>query len=187
MKSIVEESAVHSSGCQTEGRRTVAEATVVPRRDRPRLEVLTVSRHWTSADELSEQLDSLDPRCGSSATTRGRACVVSVPRESRGLTCLLMGRRLTSPILERGFEKTPGGRLRVSGDFFRGAVRNDAPAAGAALRAQVDQMVRAADHVQVVFDHDNRVALVDQPVQDVQELTGVLEVQAGRGLIEEVK
>src|SRR5208282_1734476 len=44
-----------------------------------------------------------------------------------------------------------------------------------------------ADHVQIVFDDDDRVAQVGQPVQHVEQLLHVVEVQAGGGLVEKVK
>ena len=37
-----------------------------------------------------------------------------------------------------------------------------------------------------MLDHDHRVALIDQPVQHGEELLDVVEVQAGRGLVEQV-
>ena len=47
-------------------------------------------------------------------------------------------------------------------------------------------MVRASNDIQVVLDDHDRVALVDQLVEHVEQLARVLEVQAGRRLIEDV-
>jgi hypothetical protein len=54
-----------------------------------------------------------------------------------------------------------------------------------AFRAEVDQPVRCADHVEVVLDHDDRVSGRDELAERSEELGDVLEVQAGGGLVEE--
>ena len=50
-------------------------------------------------------------------------------------------------------------------DLLGRAGRDDAAALVAALRAEVDEPVGALDHVEVVLDHDDRVAGVDEPVR----------------------
>ncbi len=59
-------------------------------------------------------------------------------------------------------------------------------AAGAALRPHVDDPVGGLDDVQVVLDDDHRVAGVDQPAEDPEQLADVLEVQPGGGLVQDV-
>src|SRR5690348_4086120 len=76
------------------------------------------------------------------------------------------------------------GRCR---DIF-GSARGDDPAAvRTALGTQVDDPIGRLDDIEVVLDHEHRVALVDQPVQDAQEETNILEMEARRGLIEDVE
>ena len=60
-------------------------------------------------------------------------------------------------------------------------------AARAALRTEVDDPVGGLDHVEVVLDHDDRVAVVAQPVQHGEQQLDVVEVQAGRRLVEDVE
>ena len=76
---------------------------------------------------------------------------------------------------------------RLRGDVFRSPLRHDSPAARAALGAEVDDVVGRLDDVEVVLDDDDRVALVDELVQHVEQLVRVLEVQAGRRLVEDVE
>ena len=78
-------------------------------------------------------------------------------------------------------------RLRIPGDLLWCAARDDAAAGGTALRPKIDQMVGAADDVQVVFDDDDGVALIHELVEHVEQLAGVLEVQAGGRLVEDVE
>ena len=75
----------------------------------------------------------------------------------------------------------------VGGDRLRGTGRDDLAPAGAAFGPQVDHVVRGLDHIQIVFDDHDGVALVPQPVQHPQQLFDVRVVQSGRGLIEDVK
>jgi hypothetical protein len=64
---------------------------------------------------------------------------------------------------------------------------HDLAAAIAALGADVDHPVGGLDDVEIVLDHHDRVALVDQLVQHFQQLAHVLEMQARGGLVEDVE
>ena len=79
-------------------------------------------------------------------------------------------------------------RLRFDlGDRLGRALGDDLAAAEARLGAEVDQPVGRLDDLQVVLDDDDRVAQVGQAVDDVEELADVVEVQAGRRLVEDVE
>ena len=69
----------------------------------------------------------------------------------------------------------------------RRTLRDDAAAAVAALRAQVDDPVGFGDHVEIVLDDDHRVAGIDQPVQHADQLFDVGHVQADGRLVEHVE
>ncbi len=60
------------------------------------------------------------------------------------------------------------------------------PPPDAALGTEVDDPVGRLDHVEVVLDHEHRVARVDEPLQHVEQPAHVFEVQAGGGLVEDV-
>ena len=69
-----------------------------------------------------------------------------------------------------------------------GRPRRDHLAAGlAALGAEVDDPVRLLDHVEVVLDHEHGVAAVDEPLEHLEQLLDVGEVQPGRRLVEDVQ
>ncbi len=72
------------------------------------------------------------------------------------------------------------------GDLLGRALGDDQATAGAALGAHVHEPVGGLDHVEVVLDDDDRVALVDQAGEDLQQLADVLEVQTGGRLVEDV-
>ncbi len=57
-------------------------------------------------------------------------------------------------------------------------------AAVAAFRAEVDQPVGRADHVEVVLDHDQRMAGGEQLAERLHQLRDVVEVQPGGRLVE---
>ena len=48
-------------------------------------------------------------------------------------------------------------------------------------------MVRRLDHIEVVFDNDNRIARVPQVLKDVEELMDICEVEARCRLIEDIE
>src|ERR1019366_5933401 len=74
-----------------------------------------------------------------------------------------------------------------SGQPARGPLGHDGPTAGPAVRAEVDQPVRGLEHVEVVLDHHHRIALLDQPVKNAEQLAYVGEMEAGRGLVKDVQ
>ena len=73
----------------------------------------------------------------------------------------------------------------VGGDLVRGPGAEDVPAAVAALGTQVYDPVRGADHIQIVLDHQQGVALVQQAAQGGKEGGDVVEVQPCGGLVED--
>ena len=84
-------------------------------------------------------------------------------------------------------QKTPCEGFSALCDVFRSPPRNNSATATTTLGTQVDHVVGGLNHVQVVLDDHNRVALVDKFVQHVEQLVGVLEVQAGRRFVEDVE
>ena len=71
-------------------------------------------------------------------------------------------------------------------DRFWRALGDHLAAAGAALGPHVDDPVGGLDDVEVVLDDDDRVAGVDDALQDAEQLADVFEVQAGRRLVEDI-
>ena len=70
---------------------------------------------------------------------------------------------------------------------LRRAGGDDVAALLARLGPQVDHPVGRLDHVEVVLDHHHRVAQIDQPVEHVEQLGQIVEVQAGGRLVEQVE
>jgi hypothetical protein len=83
-------------------------------------------------------------------------------------------------------QETAGVAAIGQGDLLRRALRHDQPTADAALRAHVDDPVRGLDHIEVVLDHQHRVAGVDEPAEHAEQLADVLEMEAGRRLVQDV-
>src|SRR5215207_931677 len=77
--------------------------------------------------------------------------------------------------------------LRYLRDLLRRAGGDHFAAGLAALGAEVDDPVRLLDHVEVVLDHEHGVAAVDEPLQHLEQLLDVREVESGRGLVEDVE
>ena len=66
-------------------------------------------------------------------------------------------------------------------------MRDDLAAAAAALRAQVHQPVGSFNHIKVVLDHDDRIALISEVVQHRQQLFDVMKMQPGGRFIQDVE
>ena len=64
---------------------------------------------------------------------------------------------------------------------------DDPPSACAPLGAHVDDPVGRLHDVEVVLDHDHRVAQGGEAVEDFEELADVVEMQARRRLVEDVE
>src|ERR1700754_2530346 len=78
-------------------------------------------------------------------------------------------------------------RLYCLCDRLRRSLRDDASAAVAALRAEIDDPVSGFDHIEIVFDDDNRVSVVAQSMQYREQHFDVMEVQSGGRLIEDIE
>src|SRR5688572_21504875 len=84
-------------------------------------------------------------------------------------------------------EKTPGVRRPGALDRLRRTLRHDLAALSASLGPQVDDPVGRPDDVEVVLDDDRRVALLDELVQHLEQVAGVVEVQPGRRFVQDVQ
>ena len=79
------------------------------------------------------------------------------------------------------------GQRRAAGDEVgRRALEDDAAAVVAGARAEVDDPVGVRHHGLVVLDHDDRLAGVDEPVEQAEQLLDVGEVEAAGRLVEDV-
>ena len=72
-------------------------------------------------------------------------------------------------------------------DLLGRAGRDDAAAVFAAFRPEIDDPVGGLDHVEVVLDDEQAVARLEQLPERRQQLRDVVEVQAGRRLVEDVE
>ncbi|EDT04028.1 hypothetical protein BamIOP4010DRAFT_2429 [Burkholderia ambifaria IOP40-10] len=81
-------------------------------------------------------------------------------------------------------QRDAGMRFRASLHVVGRARAQHAAAAVAAFRAEIDQPVGRADHVEVVFDHDQRMAGREQFAERLHQLRDVVEVQPGGRLVE---
>ena len=92
----------------------------------------------------------------------------------------------TAPAQHRG-QELAGVTALDPGDILGRACGHDLAAAVAALGAEVDEPVRGLDHLEIVLDHDNGIALLDQFVQHLEQFRDVVEMQSGRRLVQDVQ
>ena len=72
-------------------------------------------------------------------------------------------------------------------DLFRCSAGNHISTRVAAVRAEVDDMIRGLDDLQIVLDYDDRIALVDQCVQHIEELSHIVIVKPCCWLVEDLE
>ncbi len=78
------------------------------------------------------------------------------------------------------------GRLDLSDLLGRSGGHNRATVL-AAFRTEIDDVVGGLDHVEIVLDDQQRVAGLEQFPERGQQLRDVVEVQAGRRLVEDIE
>ena len=65
-----------------------------------------------------------------------------------------------------GAEMVPGVAGWMGGDCLRGSCHDDLSSLIPGVGAEIDHPVDLADDVEIVFDHDDRVTLVDHALED---------------------
>ena len=70
-------------------------------------------------------------------------------------------------------------------DLIRRAGGDDTSSCFAAARPHINDIVRAADHVQIMFDHDHGRSLTDQCVKYAQQCLDIKRMQADGGFVED--
>src|SRR5690606_2009195 len=109
-------------------------------------------------------------------TLNPRQCEIS----GLGAAALLQGRQV-------GCEKSASVAALGTRHLFRRALGNDLPPTIAALRPQIHDPVGRLDDLQIVFDHDDGVALIYKSMKDFQEFLHVLPVQPGRWFVQDIE
>lgn len=74
-----------------------------------------------------------------------------------------------------------------SDDLFRGPFGDDEATGVAGFGAHIENPVRGLDHIEIVFDDDDRIADIDQAVEDLEKFGDIFEVESSGGFIEEVE
>ena len=81
----------------------------------------------------------------------------------------------------------PGEARGAVDDFFRRTFGHDFSAAGTTFGTEVNDPVRRFDHIQIMFDDEQRVAGVAQLEQHFEQFRHVVKMQAGRRLVQNVE
>lgn len=72
----------------------------------------------------------------------------------------------------------------AGGHFLRRALGDEPPALLAALRAEIDDIIRALDKLHVVFDDQQTMPQLHQAAKESEQHLQVVEMQAGAGFVE---
>ena len=71
--------------------------------------------------------------------------------------------------LQKGFQVFSGKALSADGNLLRRALGDDRAALVAALRPKIDDIIGGFDHIQIVFDDDQRIAGIGEPMQHLMQ------------------
>ena len=100
--------------------------------------------------------------------------------------CVLL--RLIHPVAVQGrAQELPRGVSLHRGDLLRRAGGDDVAALLAPFGAEVDDPVGRFHYIDIMFDHCDRVAQIDEAAKHGEKLLDVVEVQPGRRFVEDVK
>ena len=83
-------------------------------------------------------------------------------------------------------EQTGGGGTTLSIDLQPSSLGDNFAPVDTGSRAEIDDVIGGLDDLQIVLDHDYRVALLDQGLQHFQKLADIIEVQAGGRLVQNI-
>jgi len=77
--------------------------------------------------------------------------------------------------------------MLASGDLLGSAGHDDPTTGVTAFRTKVNDMIGSLDDVHVVFDHNDGMSGIDQPIQTFKQALDVSEMKSGSGLVEDIK
>src|SRR6185437_8621515 len=81
----------------------------------------------------------------------------------------------------------PSVRFLDSGNLFRRALSDNAPAVLPAFRPQINDPVSVADDVQIMLNDNDRIAQIRQAMDHLQQLVYIVKVQSGGWLVQQVE
>jgi hypothetical protein len=85
------------------------------------------------------------------------------------------------------FEESPGMRAAVEGNLLRRSCGHKVSSVLSTLWPKVDDIVSRLDDIEVVFYHNDGIALIDQKVQDMEKLFNITEMEPCCRLVEDIE
>ena len=72
-------------------------------------------------------------------------------------------------------------------NIIRRSAKNKLAALIPAIRAKVDQIIRAFDDVEIMFNDQDRIAPIDQPLQDLKQFVDIGKMKSRRRFIKDIE
>ena len=89
--------------------------------------------------------------------------------------------------LQEVFQKLASVGFGILRESLGRAGTDESPPALPALGSKIDQPVRGFDDIEVMLDHDYRVALVPQAMQHTQQLADVVKMKSGGRFVQNIQ
>lgn len=86
-----------------------------------------------------------------------------------------------------GAQGASGVGVRTGRDGFWRSSDHQLTSGVATFGSEIDYPIRTFNDIKMMFDHEDRVAGVDQPLQTIEQALNIRQVQPCRGFIENVK
>jgi len=87
---------------------------------------------------------------------------------------------------EHALQKVTCKRLLILGHVFWGSLSNNLTACISTFRSQIDDPVSIFDHFQVMLDHHNRIARIDQSLQNLKQAIDICKMQPCGWLVKNI-
>src|SRR5437763_1328568 len=78
-------------------------------------------------------------------------------------------------------------RSFISRDLLRRALGNNPSTFFSALGAEVNDPVGVSNDIEVMFDNDDRISQISEPMKNFEQLANIIKVQAGRRFVEQIE
>ena len=98
-----------------------------------------------------------------------------------------MEKKYITRLTEKRPQVLSGVRVFCRGHLFRSAGGHYAASVVSSLGSEINDVVGAFYHLKVVFYHYHAVSGVDKPVEDIEELSYVIDVESYSGFVKDVE
>src|SRR5208283_4746488 len=107
-------------------------------------------------------------------------------KSSRNLVFTIVLRRGCNVEVQKACKSLARIRFFTARNVFGSSLCHDAAATLTTFRSEIDNPVGLFDDIEIVLDDQDRIAEIDQALKNIDELSHIVEMQAGGGFVQNV-